>query len=105
MEVEKQLSDINFTINTMGKEMYRKVDKIEEKLNSKVSYKNFYLIIGFLVTLSLGISGIIYTKVEKISEDTTQIYGAQTANSTNVINLKEDVKFIKELLGTAVISK
>lgn len=40
-------------------------------LNEKVSFKHFYWIIGIMVTILIGVGGVITTQLQEISTTTT----------------------------------
>lgn len=66
--------------------------RVESKLDTKLDHKAFVWIIGILMTVVLGILGIIYSRVENIYDKTNE-----TNNVVSQIQGKlEPFNFIKE---------
>lgn len=57
------------------KEIYDRMDDVEEILDGKVSYKHFYWVIGLMVMLLIGITSYTALKTTQTSEDVAQIKG------------------------------
>ena len=64
---------------------------LEKELKNKVSQEQFYWVIGILMTIVLGIFGVIYTKL--------------TTNDDKSVSIQKDVSFIQGKIEKAEIIK
>lgn len=121
--LRKDIDEARGLIEIAGKELHSRADKIDariekleakvdkndekamEKISARVSYKQFYIIIGFLVSLFIGMAGLLFVEVKELREVATDTRQSQIVDATNITNMKENLSDIKTILGNAEISK
>ena len=70
-------NDVRISLNNLEdnqKDIYCRLDSIDAHMENKVSYGQFYWVIGILMTIILTVFGIIYAKIENVYDkaSTTQ---------------------------------
>lgn len=110
---------MRFIVDSIGKELHARVDKLDakvdtndeklrEKLLGKVGWKQFYVMVSFLVALFIGISGILYSGQK---ETVTTMYALFERQDNKIDKVRDtvgttqqDVSLMKGLLKNAEIS-
>jgi hypothetical protein len=102
IKLQKAIDDVALNCTKQIKELD---EKIVEKLSSKVSWKLFTLMVGFLVSLFIGISTLLYVEVKETRQVATDTREGQVVDAANISNIKEGLSDIKRILGSAEITK
>lgn len=118
-KLDKDVNDMRFIIDSVGKELHSRMDKIDdritkneekviEKLAGKVGWKQFYIMVGFLVSLFVGISTLLYTAQKEIVTTMYTLFQRQDDKIDRVRDTvgstQQDVSVMKGWLKNADIS-
>lgn len=122
-KLRRDIDEARGMIEIAGKELHSRMDKYDtkfekleskvdkndekamEKIAARVSYKQFYIIVSFLVSLFIGIAGLLFVEIKELREVATDTRQSQIVDATNISNMKENLSDIKSILGSAEITK